>query len=300
MKDNKPVRLKNAISAYLNNLKLKRVKSTLSIKTYQQRLSDFVKFIGSNKEVSKIYLRDIEAFMAVLQDAGLDDSTIAFKLIAIRGLLKWLARQKILCLDYSVIELPKILPKTKEIPTDEQIQQLLKLCDPRSKVGLRNRTILEVLISSGLRVSELCSLKVDKLDLVNNRTTLTGKGGKERLVKFSPTASEYIKKYLKLRRKQSVQDLAQNLLFPMTSRTVERVCHELGQKIGIRLYPHVLRSWYATHLLSCGVDLYSVSRLMGHSNINTTSIYLNYSDLKLEEAHKEAFNPSLTYTSKVV
>lgn len=292
--NNTKVLLKNAISAYLNNLKLKRVKSTLSIETYQQRLSDFVKFIGPNKEVSKIYLRDIEAFMAVLQDAGLDDSTIAFKLIAIRGLLKWLARQKIPCLDYSVIELPKILPKTKEIPTDEQIQQLLKLCDPRSKVGLRNRTILEVLVSSGLRVSELCSLQVSKLDLINNRTTLTGKGGKERLVKFSPTASEYIKKYLKLRRKQS------EFLFPITPRTVERFCHDLGQKVGIRLHPHMLRSYFATYLLSQGVDLFTVSRLMGHSNINTTAIYLNYSDSKLEEAHQKAFNHSLTYTSKVV
>lgn len=286
--NNKPVLLKNAISAYLNNLKLKRVKSTLSIKTYHQRLSDFVKFIGPNKEVSKIYLRDIEAFMAVLQDAGLDASTIAFKLISIRGLLKWLSKQKVPCLDYSVIELPKILPKTKEIPTDEQVQQLLNLCDSRSKVGLRNRAILEFLISSGLRVSELCSLQVSKLDLVNNKTTLTGKGGKERLVKFSSAASEYIKKYLKLRRKQS------NLLFPMTSRTIERICNDLGQKIGTRLHPHMLRSWYATHLLSSGVDLYTVSRLMGHSNINTTSIYLNYSDLKLEEAHQKAFNLPLT------
>lgn len=292
MNNNKSVLLKNAISAYLNNLRLKRTKSESSIKTYKQRLSDFVKFISPDKPVSKIFLRDIEAFMAVLQDAGLDDSTIAFKLIAIRGLFKWLIRQKIPVLDYSVIELPKILPKTKEIPGDEQIQQLLKLCDPRSKVGLRNRTILEALISSGLRVSELCSLQVNKLDLVNNKTTLTGKGGKERLVKFSPTASEFIKKYLKLRRKQS------DLLFPMTSRTVERTCHDLGQKIGIRLHPHMLRSWYATHLLSCGVDLFTVSRLLGHSNINTTAIYLNYSDKKLEQEHNKVFsNSSLTYTS---
>lgn len=281
--NNKPVLLKNAISAYLNSLRITKVKSPATIKTYSSHLKDLFSFIGGNKKLNTIFLKDIDAYRGLLADEAITDQTIFYRMVSIRSFLKWCRKQGIECLDYSIIEVPKLIRSLKKIPTQNDIKTLLDLCDLRSRKGLLLRTIIETLASSGLRVSELVSLTVKQVDLVNLRTTIIGKGQKQRLVLFSPTAGQIIKKYLSQRKKQSP------LLFPCSTRSVERWIKDLGQKANIEITPHKLRHSYSLYLLSKGVNIRIIQKLLGHASLATTEIYLQVSNPDIEKAHKEAF-----------
>lgn len=285
MNDNKTnVLIKDCINAYLNSLRITKLKSPATIKTYTSHLKDFSKFIGGNKKLNTVFLKDIDAYRGLLADTEVSDATVFYKMIAIRSFLKWCRKQKIECLDFDLIELPKLVRNFKDIPTQNDIKTLLDLCDLRSKKGLLLRTIIETLASSGLRVSELVSLEVKQVDQVNLRCTIVGKGGHTRLVLFSPSAMELIKKYLSQRKKQSI------FLFPYSTRSVERWIKELGRKANIEITPHKLRHAYSLYLLSKGVNLRIIQKLLGHASLATTEIYLQIANPEIEQAHKEAFN----------
>ncbi len=292
MNTNKIV-LKNAINAYINSLKLKKTKSPGTVKVYESHLKDFAKFLG-NKPLNQIFLRDIESYQAVLNDAGLSNSTIAYRLITIRSFLKWAKRQGLNVLDRDQIELPKVIREPLTIPSDEEITRLLENTDCRTKRGLLTRTILELLISSGLRVHELISLEVSKLDMVNCKVTVVGKGNKIRLVFFSQKARDYLTKYQICRKKKDSP-----FLFPISIRTVERLLKEHGQKLGIEFHPHMARHYFATKLLHNGTSIYAVSKMLGHSSVSTTEIYLHHEDGDLAAAHRQVFDSSLISQSNL-
>lgn len=292
MNNNKPVLLQNSISAFLNSLKITRVKSPATIKTYTSHLKDFSKFIGGNKKLNTVFLKDIDSYRAILIDTGISDATVFYKMVCIRSFLKWCKKQGIECLDFDLIETGKLVRNFKNIPTQKDIEALLDLCDLRSKKGLLLRTIIETLASSGLRVSELVGLTVKQVDQVNLRCTIVGKGGRTRLVLFSPSAMELIKKFLSQRKKQSI------FLFPYSTRSIERWIKDLGKRANIEITPHKLRHAYALYLLGKGVNLRIIQKLLGHASLSVTEFYLQVSNPEIEKAHKEAFNHSLTYTSK--
>jgi len=149
--------------------------------------------------------------------------------------------------------------------------------------GLRDKAILETLFSTGLRVSELCSLPRD-LDLVNDEFAVRGKGERVRVVFLSEEAKTAIKKYLTSRK-----DLDNDQMFPVTPRSVQRIIKYYAIKAGIskKVTPHVVRHMFATDLLSNGADLRSVQMLLGHANITTTQIYTHVTDKQLKDTHKK-------------
>jgi site-specific recombinase XerD len=221
-----------------------------------------------------------------------------YYLIALRTFLKFMARRGIKTLPADNIELAKVGERMIDIISQDELLRLLKA--PESEENperrARDKAILELLFSTGLRVSELCSLKND-LDLHKDEFSIRGKGGKVRVVFLSDDAKEAVKNYLKLRK-----DMSDALFVPvsddkrvksdkdngLTRRTIERIVKRYAIIAGIskKVTPHVLRHAFATDLLSNGADLRSVQAMLGHANINTTQIYTHVTDKHLRDVHK--------------
>lgn len=276
--------LRDAISSFINSSKTKGRLSLQTIRYYERYLKRFLAFIGENLPVKKLSIKLVEDYQAFLNTTGLDASSINLALISLRQLLKYLQRSEIVTLSPIFVESPKVRTKPLNFPTQEEIKKLLQACEVPSNKGIRNRALLELMLSSGLRVSELCSVEVNKLELTYNRTIVVGKRDKERLVLFSQDASDWIQKYLRTRKKSSPY------LFFISPRQVERILQNLSKKAGVKIHPHLLRHSFGTETLNKGVNIYDLQRLMGHSSIATTERYLHASNPHLEEVYKKAWN----------
>ena len=230
-----------------------------------------------------------------------------YYLIAVRSFLKYLTKIGITSLPADQIELAKIAERQIDVITAEELKRLLDAPnqekDPLKKA--RGKAILELLFSTGLRVSELCSLNSD-LDLTRDELSIRGKGGKVRVVFLSEEAKATVREYLKLRKDMSDAlfvkvgtEKANNLMKEkdeetegLTRRSIERIVKHYAISAGIskKVTPHVIRHCFATDLLSNGADLRSVQALLGHANINTTQIYTHVTDKHLRDVHKKFHN----------
>ena len=237
-----------------------------------------------------------------------------YYLIALRAFLKYLARQSINSMSPDRIELAKVPERSLDLITIEELDRLMKAPDTSTLRGLRDKAILELLFSTGLRVSELCSLPRD-INLKLDELSVRGKGEKVRVVFISDDARSAVQKYLDKREdmddalfvqilgmekdnkdeknnknKKVVDKLARNRdTLRLTSRSVERIIKQYAIKAGIskKVTPHVIRHSFATDLLRNGADLRSVQMLLGHANINTTQIYTHVTDTELKKIHKK-------------
>ena len=213
----------------------------------------------------------------------LKKKTQNYYLIALRAFLKYLAKRGLKTLSPEVIELAKVGERSIDLIASEELVRLLNAPDVSTLSGLRDKAILETLFSTGLRVSELCSLPRD-LDLASDEFAVRGKGEKIRVVFLSEKAKASIRKYLSNRK-----DLDNDQMFPVTPRSVQRIIKHYAIKAGIskKVTPHVVRHMFATDLLSNGADLRSVQMLLGHANITTTQIYTHVTDKQLKDTHKK-------------
>jgi site-specific recombinase XerD len=194
------------------------------------------------------------------------------------------------------IDLAKVPERHLDLISQSELGRLLKSSEGDDIKSLRDKSILELLFSTGLRVSELCSLTND-IDFNQGEFSIRGKGGKIRVVFISEEARETLKKYLKLRKDMSDALFVQigsgeknNMdIKPLTRRSVERIVKQCAVKAGIskKVTPHVIRHCFATDLLSNGADIRSVQVMLGHANIATTQIYTHVTDAKLREIHKK-------------
>lgn len=224
-----------------------------------------------------------------------------YYLIALRTFLKFLAKRGITSLASDQIELAKIEQRHIDVISQEELYRLLdapnKEQDPERM--WRGRAILELLFSTGLRVSELCSLTRD-LDLHRDEFSIRGKGGKVRVVFISEEAKIAVKEYLKVRKdfaealfvKVANEKIKTDGISGLTRRSIERIVKRYATIAGItkKVTPHVIRHCFATDLLSNGADLRSVQALLGHSNITTTQVYTHVTDKHLHEIHKAFHN----------
>lgn len=196
------------------------------------------------------------------------------------------------------VELGEQDPSPLKVLDDDSLERLLNAPDVTDKSGIRDRAILEMLFSTGLRVSELASLNIDQVNLFRREFGVVGKGGKERVVFLSAIAADWIDKYLNLRqdsfkplfiRFQGRVDLSDDgEKMRLTSRSIERVVEKYVKKIGlpIKATPHTLRHSFATDLLINGADIRSVQEMLGHANISTTQVYTHITNRQLKEVHK--------------
>jgi site-specific recombinase XerD len=223
-----------------------------------------------------------------------------YYLIALRAYLKYVRKKGIDSLNPEKIELAKVPERSLDLISSQELTRLMEAPDVSTTRGLRDRAMLELLFSTGLRVSELCALSQEDVDLSRDEFSVRGKGDKVRVVFLSDTAKDAIRAYLKERKdfedamfiqygKLMKKEEVKNKDLRLTPRSVQRIIKRYATIAGItrKVTPHVIRHSFATDLLSNGADLRSVQALLGHANIATTQVYTHVTDKHLRDIHKK-------------
>ena len=304
--------LKQLKQQFLEYIEIEKGRSLKTVENYDRYLSRFLEFLkkDSPSDVTDSTVREFRLWLnrQPVSNMGRMNDTLSRKtqnyyLIALRAFLKYLARQEVKTLPAERIELAKTAERSLDLISSQELKRLLSAPKGNELKDFRDRAILELLFSTGLRVSELCSLSRD-IDLNSDELSIRGKGGKVRVVFLSDEAKAILKDYLAKRKdmddslfiklaKNSPKTMAKKgETLGLTRRSVERIVKEYAVKAGIskKVTPHIIRHCFATDLLSNGADLRSVQALLGHSNIGTTQIYTHVTDKHLREVHKKFHN----------
>lgn len=301
--------LKITIRHFLEYLEIERNCSKLTIRNYEHYLNVFNDFLIKNKKKEKVTIYDINSesvrkFRLFLSrqpgsHGELKLVTQGYYVISIRSFLKWLVKNDFKVLQPEKLEVPRFKDHSLKFLDSRQMERLLNQPLSSTKNGSRDRAILELLFSTGLRVSELVSLNRDQLNLKTREFGIIGKGGRSRIVFVSIQAAEYLEKYLRKRmdsfKPLFIRQLKDNEIpdndekTRLSSRSIQRlVKHYVKQaKLPVEATPHTLRHSMATDLLRSGADLRSVQEILGHKNIATTQIYTHITDARLREVHQK-------------
>lgn len=289
---------------FLEYLEIEQGRSSKTLANYDHYLTRLLDYAGDIK-VSDIDAELVRKWRLWLNRLGtntsdeLQKSTTNYHLIALRSFLKFCAKRNIPALTADKIELAKTQRKQVTFLTPEELERLFDQADLDKINGLRDRAILELLFSSGLRVSELVGLDKDHINLKRREFMVRGKGQKDRPIFISPAAAEWVQKYLDKRDDNTKPlfvrysgtkrvDLTGNF-HRLTARSVQRMVARYALLAGITKHvsPHTLRHSFATDLLMNGADLRSVQAMLGHSNIATTQIYTHVTDPHLKQVHEK-------------
>ena len=276
---------------FLEYLEIEKGRSVRTVENYAHYLERFLNF-SQAKNPADITDETIRKFRLWLNrqpalGGTLKSKTQNYYLIALRTFLKYLAKRKIVSLPAERIELARVGERQLDLISQEELERLLAAPEGNDLRTLRDKAILELLFSTGLRVTELCSLPRD-LNWRAPEISVRGKGEKIRLVFISPAAREAVQRYLMARKDMEEPLFLSNKNTALTRRSVERIVKFYAVKAGIakKVVPHSLRHLFATDLLRNGADLRSVQALLGHANIMTTQIYTHVTDKHLREIHQ--------------
>lgn len=302
--------LSELIDQFLEYLEIERNCSKLTIRDYRHYLKTFNNWFTSTlsgKNISDLDLATVRKYRVYLANRA-DEKGMTLKrvtqnyyIIALRSFLRFLIKNDHKTLEPSKIDLPKTESRSLKFLERDQIDRLVMAVDTSKEAGIRDRTILELLFSTGLRVSELVSLNKDRINLDRREFGIIGKGGKARIVFVSDRAADWISRYLKERKDQfkplfirySGREIPENdgEKMRLTARSIERIVKKYVRKarIPVDATVHTLRHSFATDLLTNGADLRSVQEMLGHKNIATTQIYTHITNKQLREVH-EAFH----------
>lgn len=288
-----------AISSFLTHVKVEKGLSANTISAYRRDLVKFESFAKKRKlVVETVSQDDLVDFLAGLYRDKLESRTVARQLVTLRSFFRWAQTQEILTEDPSIkLESPKIRRSLPGYLRLDEVERLLSQPDEKTPLGLRDRAMLEVLYSTGLRVSELVHLRVSDLDNKIGCVRCIGKGDKERIVPVGRKALAMVDKYVRDARPVLVRQaktggsptLFVNRRGVLLSRVgVWKILSAYGRKAGLRqaLTPHMLRHSFATHLLERGADLRSVQLMLGHADISTTQIYTHVVEERLKQVYK--------------
>lgn len=291
---------------FLEYIEIEKGRSLNTVRNYDQYLSRFIAYskLKYAEDITDKVVREFHLWLnrqpsnARFEKETLKKKTQNYYLIALRAYLKFLAKKGIKSLSPEHIELAKVGERPLDLITADELRRLMSAPKGDDIKALRDRAILQMLFSTGLRVSELCSLSRD-IDLDSDELSIRGKGEKIRVVFISPEAKKAVKEYLNKR-----TDVDDSLFIRLSNdnskesdlaldvRSVQRIIKQCAIKAGIskKVTPHVIRHCFATDLLSNGADLRSVQMLLGHSNISTTQIYTHVTDSELKRVHKQFHN----------
>lgn len=296
--------LSDTIQDFLEYLEIEQNRSLKTIENYQRYLERLVEFAG-DVEVKKIdseLIRRWRLWLNRLEKDGrsnVSSTTQNYHLIALRSFLRFCSKRDIDSLPPEKVELARIKRKTVTFLNPEELEALFAQPDVNTKIGLRDRTILELLFSGGLRVSELTNLNKEHVSTKRREFTVRGKGQKDRPIFMSEAAANWIDLYLKERSDSSsalfiryggtkqVDNSGDYLR--LTPRSIQRIISRYSKLAGItkKVSPHTLRHSFATDLLMNGADIRSVQTMLGHSDISTTQIYTHVTDQHLKEVHQK-------------
>ena len=298
---------------FLEYIEIEKGRGLKTVENYDRYLTRFISFtkVKSPNDITDNVVREFRLWLNRQEGSktkGLASGTMKKKtqnyyLIALRAFLKYLARMSVKSLPPERIELAKVPERSLDLITIEELGRLLDAPDTTKLRGLRDRTIMELLFSTGLRVSELCALPRE-INMKLDELSVRGKGDKIRVVFLSEESKKWLKQYLDKRDDmeealfiqiagRGVEKLSQRRdSLRLTSRSVERIIKHYAIKAGIskKVTPHVIRHSFATDLLRNGADLRSVQMLLGHANIGTTQIYTHVTDSELKNIHKKFHN----------
>ncbi len=291
---------------FLEYLQVERGSSPLTIRNYRHYLNRFNNWLESQnirqtlKDINQDIVRSYRVYLSNLpcgKNETLSRNTQGYHVIALRSFLKWLIKNDYQVMAPDKIDLPKVTDRQVKFLTGEMVDRLLNAPTLSTIQGKRDKAILEVLFSTGLRVSELTSLNRDKIDLERREFGVIGKGGRSRVVFLSTRASEWLKKYLDERddkynpvfihHKGKSDPTTPDNKMRLTPRSVQRMLKKYVRKIKLPVdaTPHVLRHSFATDLLMAGADIRSVQEMLGHKNISTTQIYTHVTNRQLRDVH---------------
>ena len=286
---------------FKNYLKLERGLSINSIKSYEYDLNLFKNFIQSNKMSDTPFNCRPETVKNYLYNnlSNKKSRSQARSISAIKSYFNYLIFEgHIKKSPISDIESPKLENKLPDVLTEIEIEELIKSFDIKENFGQRNRTIIEVLYGTGMRVSELVDLKLSNIFFKENIIKIIGKGNKERFVPLGKIASNEIREYLKIRDNSIIDSRFSDIVFlnrygrGLTRSMIFKIISDSNKRIGLnkKISPHTLRHSFATHLLKNGADLRSIQLILGHESITTTEIYTHLDTNHLEEVLKN-FHP---------
>jgi len=312
--------LEQLIKEFLEYLEIERNVSQLTIRNYRHYLERFVHFLASGTAPSPanppsvktqpVKISDIDAesirqyrlFLSRFSDEkglSLKRVTQNYHLIALRSFLKYMAKRDIPTVSADKIDLPKAESRSIKFLEHNDVERLLNMPDMNSKEGARDKAILEVLFSTGLRVSELVSLNRDQINLDRREFSVIGKGRRARIVFLSERSAEWLRKYLATREddmrpifirysgKTPDEHDTSGESIRLTARSVQRGVEKYVRKakLMVKITPHGLRHTFATDLLGNGADLRAIQELLGHKNVSTTQIYTHITNPQLKEIH---------------
>jgi site-specific recombinase XerD len=284
--------IERLLQDYLNYLEIEKNRSPRTSENYQHYLREFLKFakISSPAEITDDVVREFR--VALARREGLKRVTQGYYAIALRNFLKYLAKRDIKSLSAEKIELPKVPGRQIDTLEYGDLERLLAAPKGDSLRDLRDKAVLEIFFSTGLRLAELCALPRG-IDLKRGELSVRGKGDKLRVVFISDSAREAVKAYMTKRGDAEEKlfislDRAGKVIGPITPRAVQRLVETRAKQAGIpkHIHAHLLRHSFATDLLVNGADLRSVQELLGHANISTTQVYTHLTNKQLREVHQ--------------
>lgn len=290
---------------YLEALEIEQGRSLKTVDNYAHYLNRLSDFAGDDITVTDIDLELVRKWRLWLNRLGtntsdeLQKNTQNYHLIALRSFLKYCAKRDIPCMPADKIELAKSVRKQVTFLSEDELERLFSMPKIDTEQGLRDRAILELLFSSGLRVSELANLDKDSVNLKRKEFIVRGKGQKDRPIFISDAAANWISQYLEKRTDNSrplfirysgtKKVNTSGNYYRLTPRSIQRLVARYALLAGItkKVTPHTLRHSFATDLLMNGADLRSVQAMLGHSNISTTQIYTHVTDPHLKSIHQK-------------
>jgi integrase/recombinase XerC len=286
-------------SGYIRYLEAERHSSKYTIRNYTQDLRHFLKFLNT-ENVATLDMVDrhlLRRYIASLQEQGFEKSSVSRKLSAIRSFYNYLVQLNLLSVNpILVISAPKLDKRLPAFLSSDEVIRLLDMPDTSTPKGQRDKAVLEILYASGLRVSEIASLNLGNMNLETREILVWGKGSKERMTLIGEPAAAAIDRYLREGRRQLLGNSKGDALFVnrygrrLSQRSIQKAISRYAIAAGIdkRVFPHMMRHSFATHLLDGGADLRVVQELLGHANLSTTQIYTHVTQSRIRTVYLSA------------
>lgn len=293
--------METIIEEYLKFIQIEKGLSENTIGAYRRDLKKYQLYMQEQKiaHIDFIDRQTIQECLGSLIDQGASAKSIARFISTIRSFHQFALREKYVAKDPTVlIETPKYEKKLPDVLDVEEVIQLLETPDLTKNNGYRDRTILELLYATGMRVTELIQIEIDDVNLIMGFVKVFGKGNKERIIPLGDTVIEYLDTYINNVRSQLLKKTVTNVLFlnlhgrPLTRQGIWKLIKQYGLRANINktLTPHTLRHSFATHLLENGADLRAVQEMLGHSDISTTQLYTHVSKTQIRQMYNQ-FHP---------
>jgi len=284
------------VDSFISYLSAEKGLSKNTVISYLFDIGKFLDFLKSNKSDLVRFSRDeLIDFLGLLRQEGYSVSSVCRIISSIRGLCRYMVIERIRSDNPSEnLETPKKWSYLPKALTKNEMKSLLDLSDSKKEknpLSVRDRVMLELVYSSGLRVSELISLKLDDVNLASGFLRVVGKGSKERIVPISMRTVKLIKEYIDNERRFILRKRDSQYLFitnrgkPMTRQRFWQSIKAVGKSVGLKITPHMLRHSFATHMLEGGADLRSLQKMLGHSDISTTQIYTKVTSERLKQVY---------------